>query len=213
MKENIFKIILVIFGCYWAVTLFFIFPPNPLNIGLSNMNDRFQSVFFQRWAFFAPPPKYNSRAYIVFIDNRSAEKHVFEILEPILRKKHANAPFNTSAQIMDYIFSSSLISVDENLKTMQDAYKQKDFQEQHHLSDSVLTDRMISQIEQLPDFVTLRNYAMKIAGEQNMNLRGMSYQIQITRIDLPQFVDRKSSKPNEKVIFSSHIFSEYNGKN
>ncbi|WP_212005183.1 hypothetical protein [Chitinophaga sp. HK235] len=208
MKTFLFKIILFFLGCYWIITLFFIFPPNPLNISLDNMNNQFQSVFFQRWAFFAPPPKYNSRIYIVFIEKATSNKSVFEVLEPILRKKHNNAPFNTSAQIMDYIFASSLIGIDDKLKTMQDAYKGKEFQTRHNLSDSLITDRIITQIENSTDFITLRNYALKIASEQNINIEKTSYQIQITRINLAQFVDRMSAKREEKVIFSSHIFSK-----
>lgn len=97
-----------------AVNIFFVLPDNDLNVRAYKLNQYFDMVFFQRWAFFAPPPKFNERLYLNFfsINNRLIKR--FEVLEEIAKSKQAAAPFNKPEEIIDYLVSNSVESIIDN---------------------------------------------------------------------------------------------------
>ncbi len=210
MKVYIYKILFLLFCAYWLITLFFILPKNPLNLSVQKERDYFQANFFQRWSFFAPPPNYNQRVYFVYENKLTLKKDIFEIIKPILDKKHSTAPFNFYYQILDYVIASSLINIDGNVKLLQDVFNHENSKvlNKKLLSDSVITQKLVSDIEKTTDFVTLSNYAKKIATENNLDIKNTSYQIQISKITMPQFVDRYLPAANkEEISFSSHFLN------
>lgn len=209
MKNYIYKIILLVFCSYWLITIFFIFPKNPLNLSVQKERDYFQSNFFQRWSFFAPPPNYNQRVYFVYENKFTKKKDIFEIIKPILDKKHKTAPFNFYYQTLDYILASSLINIDGNIRLLQDVINHENLKATGtvKLSDSMITQKLVSDIEKTADFITLIKYAQKIAKENNIDIYSVSYQIQISKISMPQFVDRNTTLGKEEISFSSHFLN------
>ena len=188
-------------------TLFFISPNNPINLSTKGSREYFQANFFQRWAFFAPPPTYNQRVYIVFKDKNTQAKNVFEILAPILNEKHKNAPFNSSYQLVDYIIASSLINIDENLKLLQDVFDHENLQSKDKVGDSMRVEKLVNEIEKTSDFRTLSNYSKKIAEENGINTKDVYYQIQVSKIMISQFADREIKQGKEEITFSSHLLT------
>ena len=70
--------------------------------------------------------------------------------------------------------------------------------------DTSVNERIINDIEKTSDFKTLMKYAVKIAAENGINKNEVSCQIIITKVYIPQFVDRKLQKGKEEISFSSH---------
>ncbi len=61
MRYYFSTLILFIFSIYWSLTLIFTSPSNFINISLLEYSYVFETFFFQKWAFFAPPPNSNDR--------------------------------------------------------------------------------------------------------------------------------------------------------
>jgi hypothetical protein len=183
-------------------------PQNPLNLNLQKGKDFFQANFYQRWAFFAPPPTYNQRLYFIFKNNNTTNIEVFEVLKPILIKKQNTAPFNFYYQTVDYILASSLINIDGNVRTLQQIFNYEKTKLSPNLQpqDSLLSQNIVSTVEKTTDFLTLCNYAKKIAINNGIEFKNSYYQIQISKINMPQFIDRNSRKGKEEITFSSHFF-------
>lgn len=166
--------------------------------------DFFQTNFFQRWAFFAPPPTYNQRVYIVFKNKTTNYKNIFEIVAPLVKAKHDKAPFNANYQLYDYIIASSLIKIDDNLKLLQDVFNYENLKAKNKIGDSARVEKLVHDIENTSDFRTLASYSKKIALENGININDVYYQIQISKINIPQFADRKTNNAKEEIVFSSH---------
>lgn len=204
MKSGIYISLFLLFCCYWLITIFFVAPSNPLNISADNGREIFNTHFFQRWSFFAPPPTYNQRVYIVFKDKTTKSKDVFEVIAPIVAAKHDKAPFNEYYQKIDYILASSLINIEGNVKLLHDVFGSKSMQSLFNGKDTSAKERIVYDIEKTSDFKTLMKYARKIAEENGINKEDVSCQIIITKVYIPQFVDRKLQKGKEEISFSSH---------
>lgn len=199
MKKVFFKLTFVIYVLYWVITFLFVMPNNPINLGSQKANEIFHANFFQRWAFFAPPPFYNQRVYIIFQNKITQKKDVFEILQPILEAKSQKAPFNTGQQIQDYIFSSSLINTEGNIRVLQDIFKNQNAKTDQRFPDSVITEKLVLEIEKTKDFKTLTNYSKIIAQNNGINFKDVFYQIKVVNIYMPQFIDR-NSKDRKSVV-------------
>lgn len=207
MKIVFYKLVFVVFILYWIITFLFVMPNNPINLGSQRANEIFHANFFQRWAFFAPPPFYNQRVYIIFNNKVSGKKDVFEILQPILEAKSQKAPFNTAQQIQDYIFSSSLINTEGNIRVLQDIFKNQNAKTAQKFADSVITEKLVTEVEKTTDFRTLANYSKIIAVNNGIKINEVLFQIKILNIYMPQFIDRNSKTRKEEIMFSSHFLN------
>jgi hypothetical protein len=207
MKKIFYKLTFIVFIFYWALTFLFVMPNNPINLGSQRASEIFHTNFFQRWAFFAPPPFYNQRVYIIFNNKISQKKEIFEILHPILEAKSQKAPFNTAQQIQDYIFSASLINTEANIRVLQDIFKNQNAKTTLKFPDSVVTEKVVTEVERTTDFKTLTNYSKIIAQNNGIKPEEFLFQIKILNIYMPQFIDRNSKKRKEEIMFSSHFLN------
>lgn len=180
-------------------------PKNPLNITSQNTKDLFESNLFQRWSFFAPPPTFNERVYFAYKSTEYKKIDFYEILVPVLEKKSKAIPFNTYEQIQDYILASTLSNIETNMRTYQDVLNYTNNQAVVKVSDSLISNKIVEEIEKTNDFKTLINYAKLIAEKNNIDINKYSLQIQIHKISIPQFIDRYSKTRKEEVIFSSNF--------
>ncbi len=208
MKLILYKLGFLIFIAYWAITLFFVFPKNPLNLSADKGKDFFQAHFFQTWSFFAPPPNYNERVYVVLTGKKDSAVDVIELLEPLLREKHRRAPFNSYHQAVDYVLNSSLIGMETNIRTMYNILNYEKKTSQAPITDSAAKELVISKVEKSSDFMTIANYARKVLLEKKIDPASVTYQIKIVRHYTPQFADRFSGKlPEEEVTFAGNILN------
>lgn len=197
--KYLYYILLLIFCIYWTVTFALLLPKNPISIKGYKFNNAFQTIFFQNWSFFAPPPKYNQHVFVV-VKNKKNQKDVFEIVTPILRKKSELAPFNNKYQILDYVIASSVINIDGNIRMYNDLVNYNN----HNISDSIKTIFVVNQIEKTNDFKSLKRYAEKILLNQNYDFDSIEFQIQLEREYLPQYADRFSNQRKSEITFSSN---------
>lgn len=125
MFRYIFSTLLLgLFLFYGIITLIFITPDNYININLIKYNKNFNSFFYQRWGFFAPPPQSDDRLYYVFKNKKKkSEILIFEVIEPLLKQKHANAPFNSKEDLKDYLISNSIYLITDAIQSIQESIK------------------------------------------------------------------------------------------
>lgn len=207
MKRILYGLAFIFFMVYWVITLFFVSPNNPLNLSTQKFKNSFQANFFQRWAFFAPPPTFNQRVYIVLKNKSTQQKEGFEALSPILKSKSQKAPFNSTQQIFDYIFASSLINIEGHIRILQDVFNNQNSKADFKVSDSLKTESLVNEIEKTSDFKTLLNYSKIITQNNGINPREVVCQIQIFNIYTPQFIDRNLKNKKEEIMFSSHFLN------
>jgi hypothetical protein len=57
---SVYTLILITFFMYWLLTFNYVMPNNYIRIEMIGPVNYFEKYFYQRWAFFAPPPKSNN---------------------------------------------------------------------------------------------------------------------------------------------------------
>ncbi len=208
MKLIVYKICFLAFIIYWVITFFFVFPKNPLNVSVTSGKEFFHANFFQTWGFFAPPPNFNERIYLVTTDKKDSSVSISEFLEPIFAGKHNKAPFNSYHQAMDYIMASSLAGIESNVRMLYNIMNyEKEFAGKT-VTDSLAKDSIIKTIEQSSDFKTLVNYGRKSLLEKKIDPASVNFRIKIVRSIAPQFVDRfKKKMLEEEITFASHTLN------
>jgi hypothetical protein len=180
-------------------------PDNYLNVNKMKQNIYFDFFFFQRWSFFAPPPKSNDRLYFIFFNSRKERIAEYEVLETLGKDKQRNAPFNEREQILDYLISNCINSVKDNLRDLQNIINYKTDYEGKQISDSERLNFELKEIERTSDFKSLINYAKLILHTKELMPENPLVQIIITEIEIPQFADRMTNKRIEKTILASEL--------
>ncbi len=183
-----------------------------MTVKFSKENDLFQSFFFQRWGFFAPPPTYNDRLYYVFYKKQETRDRKIiprEICKNLFAEKSKKAPFNNEEDIMDYIISNSLITITEeitrfkNIKGYANLYQGDNIL--RHKSDSALNRFFTDYITKTGAYKSLLNYSGLIARSDPTLGAVDSVEIWILRKDIPQFAFRDSvfRESNETIVYKS----------
>jgi hypothetical protein len=129
----------LIFLSYWVVTILFVSPDNYVKISLIKGEEFFDDLFYQNWAFFAPPPTSDNRLYYRFeMLTDSCKVYTFEVLEPIIKMKRHAAPFNSSAEILEYVLSGVVQNITDGLYSVNQSVE---FGNQF-IADSLLYDKI-----------------------------------------------------------------------
>ncbi len=216
IRKLIQSVILLFFSAYWIITFLYCSPENYVRIKSDGILSKFESVFYQRWTFFAPPADFNFRLYFEYNDKDSLRLNVYEILKPIARQKQSAAPFNSNEQFIDYIINSSVIEVNEALVNYHKVCKS----EHPELSDQVNYTEAVKRFNEnavklsFPGYATLRNYFnihYHTFLKQDSTLKKACYgRMILAKIELPRFDDRdsllvKSYAPKEMPVFQSSL--------
>jgi len=209
MKNLIVCFTGLVVGIYWLITIVFVLPDNYVNVSYSKFFRAFDTYMFQRWAFFAPPPKYNEKLYYAFFDADN-KIHVYEIFEPLDRDKQQNAPFNKKEEVLDYILhnsttSMSNISVDLQNMINYDIKNSKSDTSKVSNLQSTKTKVLIAGLEESNEFKTLCNYGRVVA--RLNHLHATSFRIRIAKVNIKKFIDQDSKKAeNEEITFQSDLY-------
>lgn len=210
MKRIIFNSILLVFVFYWLTTFLYVSPSNYVKISLLEEMQTFNTFFFQKWGFFAPPPKFNDRLYYTFESKKdSTISYTFEVMEPLQKRKSSKAPFNSSENILDYILSSSVHSLSDGLLTVN-----KSIDYQTEISDTINNKVQLKRkkgkeyVQTTSSYKTLVGYAKYVAKKNNIiDLQNFSLVIEVVQLNIPKFADRNnleaSSLKEEGLIFKS----------
>lgn len=213
MKKVVPYFILTIFGFYWMCTLLYVSPKNYIKIELLEQEQLFTTFFFQKWGFFAPPPKYNDRLYFRFESKKDPTKSIsFEVIEDLQKRKTRKAPFSSSEDILDYVISGTLHGISDGLYAVEQSmqYEEEviDSLKNSGYSETEKIEKRKAYVQETSNFKTLKNYALFLAEKNNLkNISDYNLQVEIAQIDLPKFADRhqinQDSVATEKLIFRS----------
>ncbi|MDC0380312.1 hypothetical protein OAM52_01405 [Flavobacteriaceae bacterium] len=216
MKKVISYIIVGIFILYWTLTIIFVSPKNYITISLYEQEQLFNTFFFQKWGFFAPPPKHNDRLYFKFESKQDSTKFfLYEVIEPLQKRKSKKAPFNSSEDILDYILSSTILSITDGLIAVNESIDYKKSMNDS-LNSNIDLSKKINEgkkyIQTLPSFQTLKNYGLLIAKKNNVkNISDYNMTIEIIQVEMPKFADRNKlfdrKNHQSKIVFESDKIS------
>lgn len=207
---KIFRIpLLFIFVFYWIATIIFNMPDNPVRSILAKPLYDFNLLFSQKWNFFAPPPKSNSKLYFVYYSN---EKPLYscEVLSTILQEKRAKAPFNSKEEAVDYIISGSISQLTnyiilnrENLSFQNQTKKIEDL-------DSDARKILLAKTNDINEFKTLVNFSKIVAKKkipEETVTKINKIKIIITETEIPKFHDRYNKEPEEKLLLETNYMN------
>lgn len=200
--------VLTIFFCYWFTTVFFNLPDNYIKLQHIALEKVFNSVFFQKWSFFAPPPKHNDRLYYAFHHNNKQDTIVLEVAKPIVNAKRSKAPFNAQYEVIDYVLNNSMIQINDFLVDQRQniLFKYPDS------SEDEFTTPLMKFTWDNRDYIkavqTLANYGEVIALKNNIDLTKYRYRFYIVNESIPAFSERKNTETvmrNQAKIFESPL--------
>lgn len=195
-----------LFLFYGITTLIFSSPDNFINISLIDYSDKFNTLFYQRWAFFAPPPQSNDRLYYIFEKKgNKSEITVYEVIEPLLKQKCIKAPFNSNEDLIDYLISNSIYLITDSMRVVRETFEYEAKLKNEKIDELLLTKKVNTIIEVTKPFLTLLNYSKKVAQNNNLKFEDYNVYLKITQKKIPKFIDRykKNVKDNEQLVFDS----------
>ncbi len=204
-KKRYYPVLLVFF-MYWMVTIFFNTPENYLKIKLLKVHRVFELFFYQNWGFFAPPPNTNERLYcVVYAKSDTISKRVFELVSPIIKEKIKNAPFNSKADLLDYVISSSIVGITNKIVSFNETFD-------YMLSEKKIVEKnreffLIQELQETNHFKTLLKYAKEILRNKGVDLNESLISLELVQLPIKKFVDRNKEKKIKKyVVFKSDLF-------
>lgn len=205
-------VIISVFFSWWGANMFFnLLPDSSLPIIQNyDLYKKWDGLFYQRWAFFAPPPDYDDRLYYVYTNIKdSTDVTVYEVFENIHKKRKIQYPFDDDLSNLDYILHNVSSPIGDLIREGYDMYKFKGNCElvekgncfQKYI-DSVRDDYNTS-----PHVVTLVKHAKIIA--ELRELTNSRLQIILAAKEIPRFKDRHNINMlrEEYPFFKSNIFN------
>ncbi len=200
MRRVISIILILIFLFYWSMTIIFVSPKNYLNISLLEYSDLYNSFFYQKWAFFAPPPKTNERLYYIFENkNNIKDIQIFEVIEPITKAKSEKNPFNTEEDLLDYVLSNSINNIRETIVNTNEFIIYQEQKLDKKFTKSEKEKFYDNEIDNLSRFKTLKNYSRNVAIKNNIDIRKYNVKFTISLIDIVPFSERKNTNYKHKI--------------
>jgi hypothetical protein len=192
-----------LFVIYWVLTVTFTFQDNYIKLSFLEYESNFQSLFYQNWSFFAPPPQFNEKLIYVFRFRETEKIRTFEALRQITAQKQKAAPFNTEEEIMDYLVSGSVNTVVNYFARQMDRIKTQ-FPDStstfynKQLNKEVWTDSIHFRINNLGSAATLYNYGKIVAAKNGLS---NEYQMKVIigRVAIPKFADRLLPEQKETI--------------
>jgi hypothetical protein len=206
-KIVLHALIIILFTLYWLSTILYNTPTNFIRIRSDNYIKYFSTAFSQNWAFFAPPPSFNTKIYFSYKHNSDSIRPVItvEVLQSIYSRKQAANPFNEEEEIMDYILSGCAIQINDFFLKQYDLSK-------YSFPDSSLDFHVVEARKMLlrigtkdPYYETLIRYSRLIADKKNIPFNDFRTMFTITKIPIPKFEDRfKKNAIEEQILFESN---------
>lgn len=165
-------------------------PNNYYKIQHKKFYTQFDKVLYQRWNFFAPPPKSNFRLYFEYKSaDSSVVYHKLEVMKNLLKDKSDNAPFNSYEEMMDYQLYGCVNVITALLAdlTKQSQYVVPDSTGTYHARKSI--EKYNSEYTTGPEFQSLKRYAKLCASNLNFldQIKNPELRITISIKDIPPF--------------------------
>lgn len=191
---------------YWAVTFLYNSPNNPIRIHFSKELSLFGIVFPQKWDFFAPPPQANNKLYYSYFDKNKKNIGMFEVLDPIIKEKKDKIPFNTQAEAMDYIISSTFTNVLNSIVNKDKEYKYRYKDKSPEKTYQMAVDHVLKNMHKTHEFVTLLNFS-RIIRQKNL---GKNVKVKYVKIIFAEDKIKKFINRDDKVTVVKNLLLETN---
>ncbi len=197
-KKIIIGLSCLIFVTYWSITVFFQLPDNPVKVDFMRGNRIFEIFLYQKWSFFAPPPKHDDRLYYIF--KKGDTEISFEVVALLNKAKAVNAPFNGHENALDYIISNQLHAISTS---MGDFYADKNKKDIENIELTWI--EFYKKNKDGHNLKTLLNYAKVVAKANKLDYSEYEICLILTNIDIPKFKDRNDTtlKRQEKITFKT----------
>jgi len=204
--------LLIIFAFWWGLNFYFSFPKSSLPILYAHtLYQNWDNVFYQRWGFFAPPPKFDNRLYYVYANTKdTADIFVYEVFEKLNKRKNQKYLYNDNLINLDYLLHNLSSPIGELLREDFEIYKHQKF------CDSITNEtecyqsfinQSKSEIYQLSQIRTLLKHSALIARKQGLD--DHKVRLIFGAKDLPRFYQRyqDSIVREDNVFFSSDYYN------
>lgn len=201
---------------YFLITVLAVMPNNYFKITNKEFFDRFDQIFYQRWNFFAPPPKTNFRLYFEY---KNADSKIIyrklEVMKKLLKDKREKAPFNGYEEMMDYQLYGCVNIITTLLSdlTKQSQFISPDSTGTYHALYAI--KKYNTEYSKGPELLSLKRYAKLCA--ENMSfyhkMTNPELRIIICVQDLPSFssqfnfVKDDKNASHETLVFKSDFIS------
>lgn len=172
----------------------------------------FNLVFNQKWNFFAPPPKSNSKLYFIYYDKKSPI-YSFEVLSTILKEKQRKSPFNSKEEAVDYIISGSLSQLTSSIIVLREDLLYKNQNKTIEQLDKDAKELLLKKTTEIDEFNTLVKFSKVVAKKKipiSISNRIKNIKIVITETDIPKFHDRYTKKGQEKILLETNLINYEN---
>lgn len=186
--------VLAVCCLYALTTVLYVLPNNPLRIQFDAELLAFEKYAYQKWTFFAPPPRGSDRLYFAF-SPKSGEGVTVEVLEGIYARKRQDNPHNIKTQVVDYAVSGTASQISDAIREI---YR---YRRVHELlgGDLAYLDDLAKTMLRPDDrrgasVRILLRYAAMIAAEQGIDPDGLKCQIAFTSLPLRPFTQRYNTE-------------------
>lgn len=193
---------LSVFAIYWFLTLLYVTPNNPIRIDFDTELLTFGSLFYQRWSFFAPPPRYNIGLYYTFTDKADPSLvRVFDVSSPILNSKKRTLPYNEGAELVDYMIFGSVDSLSQSIRS---ALRLNKYQGLPRTDEEIIREILSFETSVHPSVVLLKRYGEIVAAKNGIEFEDHYLTVTATKNPLPRFSKRNSpDRPEPELLFRS----------
>lgn len=190
--ESIFA---VAFAYYWILTILYVLPNNFIKASWHGVIYEFGKPFSQKWEFFAPPPTFNFELFVVATPLQTDEEPIcLDLLTDLLRAKRELAPFNSSAEALDYILFGCVVGVEDKLGQILSTT----YQEHPGLSGEQALRAAHDELrnKELTDvnFAILKRYGLRALRKHADLVTVKNFRIRICKRFLPRFAQTMQGK-------------------
>lgn len=214
LKNILVVFIVIVFLGYWVATFLFSFPESSIVIAENYKGyKRFQTLFYQKWNFFAPPPTYNLRLHYIFrSNNKLYDIEIFENLNNSLREKYL---LNDTYANASWLLFSNVDNIIQSMGKIHNSFK--DFgpssgKSTNESDSATLTEEyheIRTSLQNIGSMQILLHYAGTIARELKLQ-DDYEVQILISGIDIVKYGNRNKTdnEIKENLIFVSGFYSQ-----
>ncbi|OJU74351.1 MAG: hypothetical protein BGO09_11025 [Bacteroidetes bacterium 47-18] len=210
--------VFIVFLGYWGATFLFSFPESSIVIAENYRGyKKFQTAFYQKWSFFAPPPTYNMRLHYIFrSNNRLYDIEIFENLNNKVKEKYL---FNDTYANASWLLFANVDNIVQSMGKIHNSFRDIGISSNKGVSE---TDSAALANEYNDIRMTLQNigsmrillhHAGTVAREMKLP-EDYDVQIIISGIDIVKYGDRYKAdiQGKENIMFASSFYSNKDKK-
>jgi len=173
------------------------------------------SVFlYQRWSFFAPPPKTNERLYFEYVTIKK-DTVLLEVLKPLSKKRKEEFLLNSDRSVIDYVLANNIYTLSDYLRENYNNYKFEKCNKSipDTLCNTMFLKEFYPKFHEYPELKSLLNYGLLIKNKNKSTIDSEKIKLISTNVEVKKFNDRfKAKKEVENIVFQTKYYNIKNNK-